>query len=423
MWRCGINVENDGKSKKRDGNSEKSSEYSGKLLNIYSRGSLNLTFSRTPRRLINNGSSFIFMFYRDLARRKEIVRNLIRNNPKATYQYIKQKSAIKIERVYKGRMEEAFRDAGVEPPRSFKRKTIEERRAILIDYIQKHPRAGGQTIAKDTKIPVCGVFKTTKEAFDAAGVPYPRDVDRLSRLEKKEDIILYIKEYPLTTQIELQKIFHVQLYRYFKSMNEIYKKARIKPVTRSNRGSKNGTNKRGMKKQNRIIEFIKNNPCATQREINKQCNTRVQELFKNGILGAYEKAGIPYPTERLQIYGIAKKEIKRRSERYEDNIASCLSQFGKVSRRVKTKRGIIDAVLEKKRKKAIIEIKDYRSHQICRSEIKQLHKYLEACDHPLGILICPKKPKRDAFVIGDKKIFIVEDKHLNDVHYFMNKYG
>lgn len=363
------------------------------------------------------------MIYNDVAHRKEIVRNLIRNNPKTTCAYIKEKTSIKIERVYKGGMAEAFRDAGVQPPRAFKRKTVAEKRQLIIDYIRNHPKVGGQTIAKDVKIPVYGVFKTTKEAFDAAGVTYPRVIDKRLREEKRKLIIDYIREHPLTTLIELQKKFHVNIYRLFEDMNDIYQLAGIEPITRSNKGSRRGSNKRGIKKQNKVIEFIKNNPTATQREINEQCNTRVQELFTRGIFEAYEKAGIIFPFERLKSYGVGKKEIRKRWKQYEDAIATKLSQLGKVSRLVKMRRGIADIILERKRKKVIIEVKDYRSHPICKSQIKQLYKYLELSNHHLGILVCPKKPLRDAFRINGKKIFIVQDNHLNDVYYFMHKYG
>ncbi|MBS3144606.1 hypothetical protein J4208_03400 [Candidatus Woesearchaeota archaeon] len=353
--------------------------------------------------------------YTDVEQRKILVRSLIKDNPKATWQYIKQKTAIKIERVYIGGMGEAFRDAGVEPPRTFRRRSIEEKRAIIINYIQQHPTVGGQTIAKDVKIPVCGVFKTTKEAFDAAGVLYPRLVDKRLQEEKKNKIIHYIKENPLATQPEIQKKFHTELYKLFKNMHDIYKKAGIKFI--------GAHDKRTIKRQQKIIEFIKNNPNATQREININCKTRIQSLFEHGIFDAYKQAGIRYPFERLKTYGVGKKEIRDRWKHYEDTIAFKLSQFGSISRLVRIKRGIPDIILERRRKKIIIEVKDYRAKEISITQIEQLYNYLENAHCNVGVLVCPNKPQRDAFRMGDKKIFIVQDNHLNDVHYFMNKYG
>ena len=354
----------------------------------------------------------------DLAKKKEVIRRFIRSNPQATYLAIKHATKLKIERIYCN-MGEAFKDAGVEPPRTFGRRNIEERKAIIVHYIQQHPRAGGQTIAKDVKIPVCGVFKTTKEAFDAAGIPYPREIDKQLREEKKIAIIDHVKENPSATNLEIQTKFHTHINRLFTSVYQLRKRAKIQFI----RLPKKQSGERKTRKQEIVIDFIKDNPKATQREINKQCNTKVQELFTKGILGAYEKAGVPYPTERLQIYGVANKEIRKRSQQYENKIATKLSQFGKVSRLVKMRKGIADIVLESKRKKVIVEVKDYRSHQICKSQIKQLYKYLELSNHHLGILVCPKKPKRDVFVIDNKKLFVVQDNHLNDVLYFMNKYG
>ncbi|MDP1694387.1 MAG: hypothetical protein Q8L34_02490 [Candidatus Woesearchaeota archaeon] len=357
--------------------------------------------------------------YTDVEQRKILVRSLIKDNPKATCAYIQRKTAIKIERVYIGGMAEAFRDAGVEPPRTFKRKNREERRAIIIDYIKQHPRAGGQIISRDTKIGISSAFKTTKEAFDAAGVPYPRPIDKQLQEEKKQTIIAYVKKHPLITATALQKKFHTKLYNYFSSIDEIYKIVGIKSPNRRLKGS----HLIKIKKQKIVIEFIKNNSTPTQREINTACKTHVQLIFKKGIYEAYKKAGVNFPFERLKTYGVGKKEIRERWKYYENMIADKLLQYGKIQRLVKTKRGFADIILERRKKKAIIEVKDYRSHEISISQIKQLYKYLEDCNYTLGILVCPKKPKRDALRIGDKKIFIVNDKHIEDIPYFMNKYG
>jgi len=59
------------------------------------------------------------MFYKDIKSRKERVRNFIKKNPLATQREIKDNLKIKIRRVYPGGMKEAFKDAGISPPRFF----------------------------------------------------------------------------------------------------------------------------------------------------------------------------------------------------------------------------------------------------------------------------------------------------------------
>lgn len=351
--------------------------------------------------------------YKDLEKRKERVRAFLKTHPKATFQDLRLVG--KIERIYPGGMGEAFADAGVEPPRTFERKTREEKRKIIIEYIKEHPRVGGQKIYKDTKINLYSVFKRIENAFDAAGVKYSSFMSKHLREEKKRAVINFVKNNPLIGQVEIQNKLHVKIYRLFKNMNEIYKKAGIKPI--------GGHAKRTIKRQQEIIAFIKNNPKATQREINRQCKTHIQELFKGGIFEAYRQAGIKFPIERLQIHGVVKEEIRKRWQRYENMVATRLLHYGKVKRLVKTKRGCADIILEKGKKNIIIEVKDYKAHEISISQIKQINRYLEDCNYNLGILICSQKQKRDMFSIGDKKIFVMTTDEINTIPYLMNKYG
>ena len=58
-------------------------------------------------------------------------------------------------------------------------------------------------------------------------------------------------------------------------MSDIYKKAGIKKIKQGEKIRK--------RKTKQIIEYIKNNPLATQREINNACKTKVQEIFPGRI--------------------------------------------------------------------------------------------------------------------------------------------
>lgn len=339
--------------------------------------------------------------------KKNIIIDYIKRNPKATYKEIRKDIKIHPERVFKNGIKEAFEQAGVKPPRTFEIKTKEEKRKIIIDYIRKNPRVGGHTIRKETKINFFTLFKDTEEAFEEAGVIYPREVDKRNKKEKSEEIIRTIKENPFLTINELIKKTKTKPYNFFKSIKELYSIAKINNISRHE--------KIKFRKRKEVINFIKNTPFATQREINQNCRTHVRDLFNNGIFGAYKEADIEYPYERLIFYGTALKDIKKRAEDFETKIAIELSGYGKVNRLVKTKRGFVDIILERKDKKAIIEVKDYEKKEVSVSQVRQLNKYLEDCNCNLGFLVCAKKPVKDKFLIGKNQIFVLESSEISKI--------
>ena len=343
--------------------------------------------------------------------KKDIIINYIKNNPRATHKDIKEKTKLHVGRVFRS-LEEAFKLAGVKSPRTFKKKTKDEKKKIIIDYIRKNPSVGGHTIKKDTKINLLSVFKDTPSAFYAAGIPYPRNIDKRTREEKMNEIINLVKKNPLISTPEIASKTKTQPYHFFKNVNELYRKVGINPI--------NGRKKWKLKKQQEIIKYIKKNPIATQRDINKICKTHVQLIFNKGIFEAYEKAGIKFPYERLKIYGIGIKKIRDRAKSFEEEIAVKLSGYGRVNRLVKTKRGFADIILERQDKRVIIEVKDYRNKEISISQINQLNKYLEDCNCNLGILICPNKPKKDSFLIDKNKIFILNKEELDKIPIIMS---
>lgn len=354
--------------------------------------------------------------YKELEKRREIVKDFIRANPKTTFRNIKSKLHIKVNKLYFGGMEEAFREAGVKPPRTLKFKKIEERRKIIIDYIRKNPTAGGQTIKKETKINLQAIFKNTKEAFQAAGVYYPREnyfqlIKRDADVRRKK-IIELIKKDPLMGFDKVGNITNTHPHSLFKNTKEIYKAAGIPFVSKGD--------KRRIKKQNLVVEYIKKNTFATQREINRVCKTKVQVLFSKGIFDAYLMAGVTFPYNRLKFHGSALKEIREDAERFELEITKILSGYGSVNRLVRTKRGIADIILERKEKKVAVELKNYKCHEISISQIKQVNRYLEDIGSNLGFLVCLKKPKKDTFLIGKNKIMVVTKSELSKIPQVMD---
>ena len=343
--------------------------------------------------------------------KREIIINYIKNNPKTTHRDIKKKTKLHVSRAFKS-LEEAFTLAGIKAPRTFKIKTKEEKRKIIVDFIKKHPLVGGQIIAKETKINPSNVFNNIREAFESAGIAYPRETDNRSKMQKKEQIIKMVRENPLASIEEITKKVRTQPYKIFRNINEIYKEAGVNPIKKRDKWK--------LKKQQEVIEYIKKNPIATQREINKACKTHVQITFKRGVFEAYEKAEIKFPYERLKLYGVGIKKIRDRAKSFEDEMAIKLSGYGKVNRLVKTKRGFADIIFERQDKKAIIEVKDYRDKEISISQVNQLNKYLEDCNCNLGILICHNKPQKDSFLIDKNKIFILDKEELDKIPIIMS---
>lgn len=343
------------------------------------------------------------MASRSMDFKRKIIIDYIKNKPIATYKDIRRDTKIHPERFFNG-LEEAYKEAGIKLPRTFKRKSKEEKKKIIIDYIKKNSKAGGNTIARNTKINVLSIFKSVKEAFETANVIYPRTLKNKSKEQRKKEIIELIRTNPLITIKEIMKKLKISPYKVFTSTEEMYQSAGINYLSSSK--------KRNLKIKQRIIDFIKENPLATQREINKACKTKVQTIWKGGIFEAFKEAKVSYPFERLKLYGTALKEIKKRAGDFEEKIAIKLSGYGNVNRLVKTKRGVADIILERKDKRIIVEIKDYLCKDISISQINQLNKYLEDLNCNIGLLICHKKPKKDKFLIDKNKILILEDKEL-----------
>jgi len=356
-------------------------------------------------------------FYVDLDKRKSAIRDYIKAHPKATFREIKLKLHTKINKVYSGGMNEAYFEAGIDPPRTFKRMTSEEKREILIAYIKKNPLAGGQTIRRDTKINFFTLFKNTKELYIAAGVNYPMGRDRTSLLrdreEKRKAIIAFVRNNPLSGVEEIGRLTRTHPYELFKNIKAIYNEAGIPYLGKGI--------KRKLSKQEEIIRFIRNNRFATQREVNRACKAKVQEVFSKGIFEAYEKAGVNFPFERLNLHGAALKTIKDSAILFEEQIARGLSCYGSVKRLVKTQRGIADIIFERKNKKVVLEIKDYKSHEISVSQVNRLNKYVDDIGCEIGFLVCLKKPKKDSFLMGKNRLFILDSSELSKVPEIMDK--
>ena len=223
----------------------------------------------------------------------------------------------------------------------------------------------------------------------------------------QERIINFLKENPLASSSEINQSLHVEVFKHFKTIKEIYFLAGLTPIA--------SHEKRTTKIRNRTIEYIQKNPNATQWEVNTFCRTKVQEQFPGGIQGAYEKAGIPYPAERKKLYGTARKEIKQRARNFERMVVHYLQQRGRVFPQYKTDTGRLDALFIEIGTIYAVEIKDYHTKPITRKEIEQLNRYIDSVPScSSGLLITHRNTKRakNKIYIGKNKISIVDKEDL-----------
>jgi len=298
----------------------------------------------------------------------------------------------------------------------------EEKKIQILDYIRKNPKTTITQLQENLKVSLIRIFNGgIIEAFHEANVEYPRKMhpkcfrdilkeqhipqSQMKELEKKA-IIDFVRANPLATIDDIHKTLRLSFYKHFPTMKIVYSIIGIDFIDRGY--------KRTLKKQKKVIEFIKRNPTITQWEINEKCKTHVQEIFKDGIKEAYSKAGIRYPEERLKLYGVSDKIIKKRSHDYENNIIEKLKKFGNIKTQVRTKGGIIDAILEFNNTPIIVEVKNYLSKPICFREINQVNKYLLSTGYNYGIIICNKGNSIRTIEIGSNNILIIPEDKIDE---------
>ena len=289
------------------------------------------------------------------------------------------------------------------------KRTKKEQKEIVIKYIHLKQKATVSEIQNQLKVNIHRLFGGIEEAFNEACIEYPRKKENI-----KKQIIGLLRKDPLITIEKLQKILKISFYKHFNDSREVYKLAKTPFI--SNRL------KCKMKKQGTIIEYIKNHPNATQWEINKNCKTHVQEIFNDGIKGAFKKAELIYPLERLKIYGIARKKIKHRAYNFENKILNILKSIG-ARTHVRTKHGIADAVVQIDGNPCVIEIKDYKTKPISLSEIKQINKYLNDLKCKNGIIICSGNRSVDRVKFDSKEIIIVPENYISKLEWGLKGHG
>jgi len=338
--------------------------------------------------------------YKNHEKRKKELLDYLQKNPEATHRQIKKNTKIKVERVFLRGMKEAYEKAGIPFSKPLLKRDRRQQMREVLGYIRNNLGCSLFEIQKKTGINIPRLLSKVGLTYKKKKINCPRKKEEI-----RGEIINLIKMDPLLTCLEIDKKLGIDIHKYFKNMEEIYKRAGVEYIE--------GHKKCLIKKRIEVINYLKDNILATQWEINKNCHTHIQEIFKGGIREAYTKANIKYPEERRKIYGAAKKEVKDRALKFEDEMIEILSRFGNIKKYFRIKNLVADAILKMNNKNYIVEIKDYRSKPITFSEVKQLNNYIENtpnCND--GLLVCRYKGKKDKFYIGQNEIFIITKEDL-----------
>lgn len=375
---------------------------------------------------------------KSLKEKRELVIEFLRKNKSATTREIRKLTKVRIERTFKYGIKEAYKLADVTLPQHLKRRSKEECKILIINYIKNNKIATISDIQNELGVNVNRLFGGIKQAFETAHIDYPNEKrleiylnnlpkslsTEIKRIEpksvyrkirniknrkmyiadkKRKLIIETLKKNPLYSQTDLDKMFSTNIAQLFGSFRNLCKLSNVEFLR---------LQKRKLKKQQQIIDYIRKNPDATQWEINRHCKTHVQELFDDGIREAFLNARIEYPESRRILYGTAKLSIRKRSLIFQNRVVNLLRKFGNVDTQVRTKNGIVDAILNYKNNILPIEIKDYRTKPISESEIRQLVKYLNDLKCQKGLIVSSKGEIKE-FNSERKRIIVIPAKELN----------
>jgi hypothetical protein len=284
------------------------------------------------------------------------------------------------------------------------RKTREQLKINVVQYLKNNPNATVSEVSAALSVNIHRLFGGIENAYLKSGIKYPRT--RRVRHVVKEQIIQNIKRNKLITIEEIQEKLGVNIYRYFRNLEEAYKMAGVEFIPKHL--------KRRIKKEKNVTDYIRSHPDATQWEINKRCNCHIQEMFEDGIREAFAKAGISYPENRRKIYGSAIKSIRQKSMDFEHSISNKLRKIG-AEVQVKTKSGIADAVVNINKKPFVVEIKSYKAKPISLSDINQIKRYMDDLNIKNGIIInsCAKEIRK--IKSGRREIIITNEDGIREI--------
>lgn len=117
------------------------------------------------------------MTRRTLEERKKILKEYIATHPNCTCKQIEKDTKLKVERVYVG-LREAYLDANIPLSKSLKKRNLRERQNEVLEFIKNNPKCTVTQIHKQTRTNLFALFGSILHAYQLAGVVYQKKESR-----------------------------------------------------------------------------------------------------------------------------------------------------------------------------------------------------------------------------------------------------
>ena len=105
---------------------------------------------------------------------KKTVIKYIQDNPNATWTQIRDKTSIKIERIFSGGLRTAYREAGMPLPISLSKRTREEQKREYLECIKSNPKCTVKDLYYVLGLLPQRIFGSIAKAYDLAEEEYPQ---------------------------------------------------------------------------------------------------------------------------------------------------------------------------------------------------------------------------------------------------------
>jgi hypothetical protein len=229
-----------------------------------------------------------------------LLRYLI-NHPKTSIEdTIKAGHGYPLKNLYKCRLTDARKDAGIDE----KEKTDKEKqgkKVVFLDYIRNNPEAKTKDIIKNGYFYILHYFYKGKisAAKKDSGInkKYIQKYDYINKTEEQKNnegksLLKYLKKYPYLTKTTIIRKHKQTLYRLYRGrINDAKKDAGVDE--RYLRQRKDRTEMQKNKERKALLKYLKENPCASKRDVEKDGYKYVLDnVYNRRINDAKREAGI-----------------------------------------------------------------------------------------------------------------------------------
>ena len=104
---------------------------------------------------------------------------------------------------------------------------LNDKRMVVRNYIRAHSNCTYFDIKRDTKIKVKRIYKNMKDAYEDAGVAFSKNLTKRNVMEQKREVIIFIRNNPNCSVIDIQKQIRVNVGRVFGGIANAYKEADV----------------------------------------------------------------------------------------------------------------------------------------------------------------------------------------------------